>query len=241
MPSTPATANPDTPEGAALLTPERIERVTISGGEAGIDQTVDHMARLAMGEYGAGSGRIINLARQIVADAQVPERDVRGEVEAVHAWVMAHLRYQRDPLWYEFVTYPETLAFSTPTGDCDDHVVLESALLGALGIPTRSVVWAVRNSPNFSHVSMQAQVPATADDGVNVPGKSQWLPLDPIMKDKPTGWEVPDATNKKVYAINTPRGVGIAGMSLSTALALVGGGWLIFKLYKSAAKKLGRG
>lgn len=187
------------------LTAERIERVPLLGGIPGTDQTIEVMARAAMGEYGAGSGKIRNLALDIIHAARVAERDRMGEVIAIHNWVMKHLRYVKDPVWYEFVTYPETLAFDRADGDCDDHVVLEAALLGSLGTPSRFVVYGFKNQPAYAHVAMHALV------------DNRWIPLDPIVKDKPAGWEVPDATMRHVYGVNTPDGTkrsnGLAGLA----------------------------
>jgi len=204
--------------GDHLSEVERVPRVPLAAGVDGTHQTIDVMARAAMGRYGAGSGRIRNLAVQIVRDAGVPERDKRGETVAVHEWVKKHLRYVKDPLWYEFVTYPETLAFERADGDCDDHAVLESALLGALGIPTRFVVYAFKGSSQFAHVALHAMV-----------GPNEWLPLDPIVKDKPAGWEVPDATTRHVYGISTPDGPQKTGRSTGEWLSL---GVAMFALWR---------
>ena len=211
--------------GDHLSEAERVERVPLAAGTDGTHQTIAVMSKAAMGPYGAGSGRIRNLAVQIVRDAGVPERDKRGETIAVHEWVKKHLRYVKDPLWYEFVTYPETLAFERNDGDCDDHVVLEAALLGALGIPTRFVVYAFKNASQFAHVAMHANV------------DSKWLPLDPIVKNQPAGWEVPDATTRHVYGVNTPDGPQKTGRNVGEWIALGVG---ILALWKMIAAMLGK-
>ncbi len=187
------------------LTPERVERVGLKPGQAGTDATIDAMARAALGVYGAGSGRIRELAVTIVRDADVPERDKRGEVVAIHEWVKGHLRYISDPTWYEFVTYPETLAFARPDGDCDDHAVLEAALLGAIGLPTRFLTFSFRNNPAPSHVALQVLVPPPVGASASKT-PAAWMTLDPIVKDQPAGWEAPDATGRTVYGVNTPTG-----------------------------------
>lgn len=210
---------------------ERVERVPLKAGVSGTDQTIDVMSRAAMGRYGAGSPKIRNLAIQIIRNAGVAERDKVGETVAIHDYVMEHLRYVKDPLWYEFVTHPETLAFERADGDCDDHVVLEAALLGALGIPTRFVVYGFKGAPTYAHVAMHA----------NVGGANSWLPLDPIVKDKPAGWEVPDHTSRKVYGINTPDGVqGLSGTIrewVSVVLGLAGLWWVFSKHMRNLEKR----
>jgi hypothetical protein len=211
--------------GDHLSEVERVERVPLAPGVDGTHQTIDVMSKAAMGSFGAGSGRIRNLAVQIVRDAGVPERDKRGETIAVHEWVKKHLRYVKDPLWYEFVTYPETLAFERNDGDCDDHVVLEAALLGALGIPTRFVVYAFKNAAQFAHVAMHANV------------DNKWMPLDPIVKNQPAGWEVPDATTRHVYGVNTPDGPQKTGRNVGEWIALGVGIVALWKMIAAMLKK----
>ncbi len=208
---------------------ERVERVPLAAGIDGTDQTVTVMAKAAMSQYGAGSAKIRNLAIQIVRDAGVPERDKRGEVEAIHAWVMGHLRYVKDPLWYEFVTYPETLAFERADGDCDDHAVLEAALLGALGIATRFVVYAFKGATQYAHVALHAQV-----------GADSWMPLDPIVKNQPAGWEIPDATRRKVYGVNTPDGPQGGASGIGSIIGIIAGIALLWGMMSRTLRKLDR-
>lgn len=209
-------------------------RVGLAPGQAGTDATVDAMARAALGIYGAGSARIRELAVRIINGQEggnpVAERDKRGEVAAIHEWVKARLRYVSDPVWYEFVTYPETLAFERPDGDCDDHAVLEAALLGSIGVPTRFVTFSFRGSSAPSHVALQAMLqPQTKG------AKLEWMPLDPIVKDQPAGWEAPDATGRTVYGVNTPKGYArSATVSIGKVIGLVIVGiFLLAKLTRS--------
>lgn len=195
-------------------------RVPLPSGTLAIDRTVDLMARAAMGRYGAQSPRIRSLAIRIVRDAGVPEKDKRGEVDAIHAWVMRHLRYVNDPLWQEHITFPESLAFESKDGDCDDHAVLEAALLGALGIRSRFVTVAPVPGP-MSHVYLHAGV--MQSDGTG-PATLTWLPLDPIVKTRPAGWEIPDPHARRVFPVNHPDGIGLASTpSLLTTLAGLAG------------------
>ncbi len=97
------------------------------------------MARLAMGGWGAQSERIRALALAIVRDAGIAGKNYQAEVLAVHCWVQSTIRYTRDPVGQETVQTPEHTAFVNQAGDCDDFSVLEAALLGALGHPTRFI------------------------------------------------------------------------------------------------------
>lgn len=212
--------------GDAVASVERVERVPLKPGNAGTDQTIDVMSRAAMGRYGAGSGRIRNLTLQVVREAGVAERDKAGEIVAVHEYVKNHLRYVKDPLWYEFVTHPETLAFERADGDCDDHVTLEAAMLGSIGIPSRFVVYGFKGAPQYQHVAMHANV-----------GGNQWVALDPIVKDQPAGWEAPDATSRKVYGMNTPDGPQ-GGKSLADMVGIVLGLAALWGMFRAAMKRL---
>lgn len=212
----------------------RVERITLPAGEAGTDKTVSVMAKAAMSRFGAGSIRIRELALKIVNDADISEKDQIAEVKAVHVWTQNRLRYVRDPLWYELVTYPETLAFDVADGDCDDHSVLEAALLGALGIPTRFVVFAFNGSPTWQHVALQAMVRDTKTK------QPIWISLDPIVKDKPAGFEVKHSA-KRLYSLNSPTGATpIAGPVVSTVSAIVSVGALLF-IFQRMLRKLSHG
>jgi len=114
---------------------------------------------------------------------------------------------------------PEHTAFVLQAGDCDDFSVLEAALLGALGHPTRFIT--IGYTPRaFSHVYLE----------VNLRG--QWIPLDPIMADKPVGWEAPAPVIRKVFPINRAEGFdpvaenldGLGALPLLVPLLLLGGG-----------------
>lgn len=198
--------------------PSRV--VQMPGGSLAVDKTVDLMARAAMGEYGAHSSRIRRLALDIITRAGVPEKDKRGEAVALRNWVMQHLRYVNDPAWMEFVTQPETLAFEVQHGDCDDHSVLLAALLGAIGIRTRFVTVAAVPGP-MSHVYLQADVGKLDGTGQRT---ATWLDLDPIVKNRPAGWSVPNPYRVRIFPVNTPAGIGGASpVSLLSTLAGLAG------------------
>jgi len=196
-------------------------------GELSVDKTVDIMARAAFGRYGAHSPRIRALAIQIIRAAGIPEKDKLGEIDAIHEWVKSRLRYVNDPLWQEFITQPEHLAFVQRDGDCDDHAVLEAALLGAIGIRSRFVTVAPVAGP-MSHVYLQAQI--MHYDGTGTPPRISWINLDPIKKDKSAGWAVPHPFRIKVFPISTPDGIGLQSTgSLMTTLAGLAGVLLRFR------------
>jgi hypothetical protein len=215
--------------GAALAASDpNVIRACLSPGKRGTAETVAVMARLAMGTWGARSMRIRDLALGIVRSAGVAAKDYASEVAAIHRWVQTQVRYTRDPVGQETVQSPEYTAFTSRAGDCDDFTVLEAALLGALGHPTRFVT--IGFTPRaFSHVYLEANL------------RGQWLPLDPIV-DQPPGWEAPGAVIRKRFPINRAEGFDPAAETLDglgfLPLLLIGGGLLVGG---SAGYLLGRG
>lgn len=199
--------------------PPVVHRATISSGKRGTAETVAIMARLAMGVWGARSERIRSLALAIVRHAKIAGKDYPAEVATIHRWVQSAIRYTRDPVGQETVQTPEHTALVTRAGDCDDFSVLEAALLGALGHPTRFIT--IGYTPQaFSHVYLE----------VNVRGR--WIALDPIMADKPMGWEAPSPVLRKAFPINRAEGFdpaaenldGLGALPLLIPLLLLGGG-----------------
>jgi hypothetical protein len=175
---------------------------TLSGGFQGTDQTVALMQQYAMGQWGSRSPRIRALALNIVTNAGVPEKDYVGEMVAIHNYVRDNIRYTRDVNGQETLLPPEELAFNSKAGDCDDKSMLEAALLGSIGIGSRFVTIGV-TPDRMSHVYLQ--------------GKPQdvWISLDPIMKNKPAGWEVPASAVKvrKIYDENVPQEMAVSNVN----------------------------
>jgi hypothetical protein len=125
-------------------------------------------------------------ALAILRSAGTPEKSKPAAMLAIHAWVQRHMRYVHDPDGVEWVTLPTVLLdeiaqTGEAAGDCDDLVTLEQSLLQAVGVQTQSVI--LKADPahprEWSHIYLEAH------DG------RRWVPLDPIMKDKPAGWQPP--------------------------------------------------
>ncbi len=172
-----------------------VQYMVLSGGFQGTDETVSIMSGLAMGLYGSRSPKIADLALKIIRAAGVPEKNYYGEMQAIHNWVKTNIRYIRDVHGQETLQPPEHTAFVRRAGDCDDLAMLDAALLSSTGIPTRFKVIGV-TPDRYSHVYLQARIGNT------------WITLDPIMKDKPAGWEAPKAVRavEKTYPENIPEG-----------------------------------
>ena len=173
-----------------------VQFMTLSGGFKGTDQTVEIMSQLAMGPYGARSPKIQASAVKILRAAGVQPKDYVTEMVALHNYVRDRIRYTRDVIGQETLYPPEYVMYQTQAGDCDDMSMLVAALVGSVGIPTRFKV--IGQTPgSYSHVYLEAKP------------KDTWIPLDPIMRDKPAGWEAPASTAviSKTFPENTPDGL----------------------------------
>lgn len=106
-----------------------------------------------------------------------PERDSRGEIDAIFGEVRSRVRYTLDPVTYDgFATPGKTLQLGA--GDCDDSTSLLIAMLMSVGYECQSrVVW-TKGSATYNHIFVRVKLPT-----------GEWLPLDPSV-DKPAGWEV---------------------------------------------------
>lgn len=187
-----------------------VKRGVLPEGEAGVDETVARMVRMAHGKWGAKSPKVRALAINILNKANVPDKDYYGMIVAIHNWTRDNIRYVLDTVAQETISHPEETLFNSMAGDCDDQVIAEIALLASIGIPAWPVV--VGKVPGqYSHVYLYAQVP---------PGKHRYanriIPLDPIMREWPAGREAPLPAKKsyRQYATgseNTMDGLGFLG------------------------------
>ena len=149
----------------------------------GYQHTLDEMRRLV--DTGRRSPSVVARARDLTR--QVPDRNTAQEVRAIHAFVRDNVRYTNDPWGVETLTDPtdmlrEVDLAGRASEDCDAHVVLEASLLEAIGTPTRFNVASMdaTRPGDPSHVWLEARV------------GGEWVPLDPIVKDKPAGWIAPE-------------------------------------------------
>jgi hypothetical protein len=174
-----------------------VERSRLPDDPSAVDRTVEKMVEMAKGQYGARSAKIRALAINIVNNAKVADKDYFGMIEAIHNWVRDTIRYVKDPVSQETLSYPEETAFNSLAGDCDDKTILEMALLGSIGLRSYPVVIGMQAPGHYSHVYLNAMVP---------PGKGrhagETIPADPIMREWPLGKEAPayKVKAKKLYS-----------------------------------------
>lgn len=149
-------------DAAAAITPTPVVQVlgSIPDGPAGVRVTLKLMRQLTRDARTDPSIR--GLALQLVAGLR--QKDYRGEVAAIHAFVRDRIRYVRDVHNVETLQTPrKTLELAA--GDCDDKAMLTAALLEAIGYATRFSAVGFRPG-HFAHVFPEVKLGAA------------WLPLE---------------------------------------------------------------
>lgn len=164
------------------IPPSQQTRITLAAlpdGVEGIKVTLDLMVKLA--QKSKQDFNIRNQALRLVEN--LPSKDFLSEVSAIHAFVRDSIRYVKDIRGVETLATPiQTLRMMQ--GDCDDKALLASALLEAIGHPTRFV--AVGSSPDeFDHVLIETRV------------ANKWIPVE-TTEPVPVGWYPPGVTQRLV-------------------------------------------
>jgi transglutaminase-like putative cysteine protease len=84
-------------------------------------------------------------------------KNFRGQVSALHNWVVRNIQYIRDIDGLETLQTPiKTLEYRQ--GDCDDQSILMASLLRAVGFPARFVAVKVNPFGPFVHVFSEANL-----------------------------------------------------------------------------------
>ena len=144
----------------AALTNDRNQVFRISEGSEGVRETLVLMRSIV--RKAKSDPLVITTARSITR--MVPQKNWRGEVEALFRFVRDRIRYVMDPNDVEALSTPERL-LSIGAGDCDDKATLLAALLEAIGHPSRFVaVWFEPGS--LTHVYVEAKI------------GQDWIPLE---------------------------------------------------------------
>lgn len=168
----------------------------IPSGLSGTAVTVGEAHKLAV--QGSRSPEIITLTRDILVGAGVPERDKWSEIVTIHGWIKRNSRYTNDSVDAEVltkVTGPQSMMeqyrkYGMFAGDCDDLSIFEAAMLRSVGRQTRFVT-ITRDTEDpmnrMQHIYLEVSL-----DG-------EWVPLDPIMKNRPAGYAAQSYTAKKTF------------------------------------------
>lgn len=153
------------------------QTLTIKRGREGTRETVGVIEVLAHRAMAHPS--IIRKARAIVR--YIAERDRAGEIIALGRWVRSHVRYATEGV--ETIQNPvemlqEISDYGVVVGDCDDHVVLFSALAKSLAIPIRYQTLSQRRDHLMGHILIEAR-----------DQHGRWIPVELILKNKPIGYQ----------------------------------------------------
>jgi hypothetical protein len=134
----------------------------------------------------------------------VPAYDEMGEVHQVYSWVMANIRFTKDPVGKEKLCPPQEL-LKLRAGDCDCIVTLLGAMLMALGYAARVVTIAADDSAprEFSHVYIEVELP---------PGSDNWMPLDAARSDSQFGVAPPMYYRKRVWDLTDSKYQDVSGL-----------------------------
>ncbi len=165
----------------------RLLSVPLPAGDRGIAVTIGFM-RLAA-QWGEADPQIRQLALDIVRS--VPKNDTSGEIAAVFDWVHGNIDFRGE--LDEMVQTPEvTLRFGA--GDCDDHSVLNAALLGTIGYQWDFKTVAL-GGMDYSHVYLVVLDHAT---GEWVTHPHPMVAVDTTVDEAP-GWEPPGVTRAALW------------------------------------------
>jgi predicted transglutaminase-like cysteine proteinase len=170
----------------AIQPATRVRAFPLSKGDIGIAQTVATMQQLI--ETGTSDPSVREKAIEIARYGQAQPRDAHSEIRAIFDWVKHNFRFTKDPSGRETLGTAEYL-IRLKAGDCDDYVVTQGALLGALGYPTRIVTIAAdpHERRRLSHVYLEVLV------------NGHWIAMDPTQEHAIPGWAPPKYFRKKVW------------------------------------------
>jgi hypothetical protein len=151
-------------------------------GRAGTVQTLIEMAALVRDDVETDQG-LQDFANQILVRANVAgdvKRQTVAEIKTLFDYVRDKFIFRRDPTGGSEAIQDARVSIARGFGDCDDHTVLLSTLLGLVGFVTRFVVLRVNpESDGFDHVYCE----------VLSPRGDRWLALDASNKQALIGWE----------------------------------------------------
>lgn len=154
-----------------------VHRSTIAEGDAGVRQTVAHMADLI--REGVAQPLVRETVTEIVGG--LGPNSFIDQIYAVREWCAQHVHFLRDPSGVELLHSPEWLlrtihANGAAYVDCDDAAILAGSLCGAVGMQVALVTVAfLDNAAPFSHIWASASPPVAFLDTT---GKQQWMELD---------------------------------------------------------------
>ncbi len=178
--------------------PSLHDRLTISDGDKGTEQTIAQMQQLVAAakrrdDIRSLVGSIINPQTPSSCDSfsrtrTCPQKDYYCQAKACYDWIVKNIAYAYDPNLVEYTEAPWRV-LKNGIGDCDSQDMLLCAMFEQLGLPAQFVT--IKADPKrpdeFSHVYTRVQIPNYG-----------WVVADPTMPNKYFGWE-PEGNYKKRY------------------------------------------
>lgn len=123
-----------------------------------------------------------DLAAEIVRGN--PQHGVKSEdacIASVFHWVKSNIEYRQDPVDYDYYMAAGR-TITSGAGDCDDHCILNCALLNAIGFRTGARIV----SPDGSAWHIYALAGARTFSNPSIV-----IPLDTTQTESKPGWEPP--------------------------------------------------
>lgn len=122
----------------------------------------------------------------------IAPHDLAGEIDAIHGFIKANVRYMADPLnhdTYDTADRSIELAF----GDCDDIAIVSGAIFQHAGFPVRIKVIKTRGNNDFHHVYILVGTPQV--------NPHTWTPSDAAYYER-AGQEASGIVDAKIYDVN---------------------------------------
>lgn len=182
-------------------------------GDAGTVQTVRRIRALV--EQGKRDPFVNHFTGTLLRRAGVRPYDEAGEIRAIFAGVLGHVRFTKDPEGKECLR-PARTTLEWGFGDCDDiNAVLLPSMLGTVGYRTRIVTIASHAAApeQFTHVYCEVFF------------RDRWIPLDAARRDTRIGIAPGRSFRKRVWSIDEDayqdiRGLGCARCSMRRRMSL---------------------
>jgi hypothetical protein len=184
-----------------------VQGFAIQPGDAGIRQTCYYMRDQV--NQGQRDALVKSTHAAIIANSNSQSQD--DIARALTQWVVRNIQYTHDDAmsmtekglqWIdihqcpshfqkceavEMLNTPHNI-LTDPKGDCDDLCMLLGCFLALSGMDSKFVTIAADPSDptQFSHVYLIANVNGT------------WIPIDPVNKSQPYGWELPNPYRREI-------------------------------------------
>ncbi len=152
-------------------------RYEIANGDAGVRQTVEHIANLI--RDGVASPTVRAAATAIVGG--LSPHEPLEHIYAIREFLSAHIRFLRDPSGVELLHSPDWMLEEIANRgaahvDCDDVAILGGALAGSVGLRVALVTVAFLDRRNpLSHIWASTSPPVQLLDSN---GQQVWIDLD---------------------------------------------------------------